>query len=134
MGASSTNNGGFPGASTVSSRSQANTLLPPFALPSSLQGLCPIGLTVILLVVGLAMTDLVRRDQANHSVIKPANGSFVKPANIHLVEDSGRVIVGDLHREVRVIKSSGRRFSNGLVLDGKKVWERNKDQVAHASS
>ena len=80
------------------------------------------------------MTDLVRRDQANHSVIKPANGNVVKPANIHLVEDSGRVIVGDLHREVRVIKSSGRRFSNGLVLDGEKVWERNEDQVAQASS
>ena len=80
------------------------------------------------------MTDLVRRDQANHSVVKPATSKVVEPANIHLVKDSGRVIVGDLHREVRVIKSSGRRFSNGLVLDGKKVWERYEDQVAQGSS
>ena len=42
--------------------------------------------------------------------------------DIQLVEGSGRVLVGELGREVKVVKESGRRFSNGLLIDGEKVW------------
>ena len=55
---------------------------------------------------------LVRRD-SDKIVVRP---------DIQLVEGSGRVLVGELGREVKVVKESGRRFSNGLMIDGEKVW------------
>ena len=71
------------------------------------------------------MTNLAWRDHVSQpTMIRTNSGRVFTGTDIRLVEDSGRVIVGDLHREVRVIKSSGRRFSNGLLVNGEKVWAR----------
>ncbi len=119
--ASSTNDGGFPGASTVKSQSQANALLPPFILPVPLHTCYSLGLTVFVFVLGLVMTDLACREHDDQpSTAETAGGRGLSGADIHLVEGSGRVIAGDLKSEARIMKSSGSRFSSGLVVDGER--------------
>ncbi len=67
------------------------------------------------------MTDLACREQDGQpSIARTAGGRGLSGADIHLVEGSGRVIAGDLKSEAGVMKSSGSRFSSGLVVDGKK--------------
>lgn len=67
------------------------------------------------------MTDLACREHDGQpSTARTTGGRCLTGADIHLVEGSGRVIAGDLKSEARVIKSSGSRFSSGLVVDGEK--------------
>lgn len=67
------------------------------------------------------MTDLACREHDDQpSSARTAGGEGLSGADIHLVEGSGRIIAGDLNSEARVMKSSGNRFSSGLVVDGER--------------
>ncbi|KAL8826611.1 MAG: hypothetical protein Q9191_003692 [Dirinaria sp. TL-2023a] len=119
--ASKTNNAGFPGASTVTS--QANRILPPFNLPISLHQIYSLGLGLFVLILGLGMMNLACREYDERPVLARRDSDrLLVRRDIQLVEGSGRVLVGELGKEVKVVKESGRRFSNGLVIDGEKVW------------
>jgi len=84
------------------------------------------------------MTDLACREHDDRpSTAGTAVGRGLTGADIHLVEGSGRVIAGDLNSEARVVKSSGSRFSSGLVIDGERecglVHERSTPLTALAA-
>jgi len=67
------------------------------------------------------MTDLACREHDGQpSTARTAGGRGLTGADIHLVEGSGRVIVDDLNSEAQAMKSSGSRFSSGLVVDGER--------------
>ena len=70
------------------------------------------------MALGLAMANLACRDHESQPLARSRNGKVVKQADIHMVEDSGRVLVGDLQKEVWIVKSSGRQPSNGLRKAG----------------
>lgn len=64
------------------------------------------------------MTDLACREHDDQPrTTETTGGRGLIGADIHLVDGSGRVIGGDLTSEARVMKSTGIRFSSGLVVD-----------------
>lgn len=73
--------------------------------------------------MGLGMASLATQEHGERPVfVRRDSDKLEVRRDIQLVEGSGRVLVGELGKEIKVMKDSGRRFSNGLVIDGEKIW------------